>query len=98
MGSGGKLAVPSPAKVELRRMPGMSVAATDFLAPLLTPHGHLLLAPDSDAPSLPAAFAQRLTDAFALGTGHGLLQLGGLRSASLCRLLGPGGVILPRAM
>ena len=54
----------------------MSIATTDFLAPLLTPHGHLLLAPDSDAPSLPAALAQRLTEAFALGAGHGLLQLG----------------------
>ena len=54
----------------------MSIASTDFLAPRLTPHGHLLLAPDSDAPSLPAALQQRLTDAFALGSGHGLLQLG----------------------
>jgi hypothetical protein len=57
-------------------MPGMSIATTGFLAPLLTPHGHLLLVPDSDAPSLPAALRQRLSDAFTLGSGHGLLQLG----------------------
>src|SRR3954447_7040987 len=54
----------------------MSLDATDFLAPLLTPHGHLLLLPDSDAPSLPSALQQRLADAFALGSGHGLLHLG----------------------
>jgi len=57
-------------------MLGMSVTPTDFRAPLLTPHGHLLLVPEADAPSLPAALQQRLTDAFALGSGHGLLHLG----------------------
>jgi len=46
------------------------------LAPILTPHGHLLLAPAPDAPTLPAAAQRRLTDAFARGSGHGLLQLG----------------------
>lgn len=56
--------------------PRMSIPATDFLAPLLTPHGHLRLAADSDAPPLPAALAQRLGDAFARGSGHGLLHLG----------------------
>ncbi len=76
MGSGGKLAEHSPTKVVFSRMPGMSIAAIDFPAPLLTPHGHPLLVPDSDAPSLPAALQQRLTDAFALGSGHGLLYLG----------------------
>jgi hypothetical protein len=61
----------------------MSIAATDFPAPLLTPRGHLLLLPDSDAPSLPAALAQRLTGAFALGSGHGLLHLGAAEVGSI---------------
>ncbi len=61
----------------------MSIAATVALAPLLTPHGHLLLVPDSDAPSLPAALAQRLTDAFAFGSGHGLLHLGAAEVGSI---------------
>lgn len=46
------------------------------LAPILTPHGHLLLAPAPDAPTLPEAVQRRLADAFARGSGHGLLQLG----------------------
>ena len=50
--------------------------AIDHLAPLLTPHGHLLLAPDVDAPTLAAPLQQRLSEAFELGSGHGLLQLG----------------------
>ncbi len=54
----------------------MSIADTGFLAPLLTPHGHLLAVPDADAPSLPAALQRRLADAFAPGTGYGLLYLG----------------------
>ncbi len=60
----------------------MSIAAPELLAPLLTPHGHLLLAPDSDAPSSPAAL-QRLIAAFALGSGHGLLQLGAAEVSSV---------------
>ena len=47
------------------------------LAPCLTPHGRLLLAPDDDASELEAAFARRLQQAFARGAGHGLLTLGG---------------------
>ena len=54
----------------------MSNTDIDHLAPLLTPHGHLLLAPDVDAPALAAPLQQRLSDAFELGSGHGLLQLG----------------------
>ena len=54
----------------------MSIDTTDCLAPRLTPQGHLLLAADSDAPSFPATRREPLTDAFALGSGHGLLQLG----------------------
>ncbi len=46
------------------------------LAPLLTPQGHLLFAPERDAPVLPEALQQRLTQSFAQGTGHALLQLG----------------------
>ncbi len=46
------------------------------LAPILTPHGHLLLAPDRDAPVLADALRSRLEQAFAHGAGHGLLQLG----------------------
>ncbi|MBI2071585.1 MAG: ATP-dependent helicase, partial [Gemmatimonadetes bacterium] len=47
------------------------------LAPCLTPHGRLLLAPAADAPELEAALAERLRQAFARGAGHGLLRLGG---------------------
>ncbi len=46
------------------------------LVPILTPHGHLLLAPDHDAPMLADALQRRLAEAFARGAGHGLLQLG----------------------
>src|SRR5213594_2651352 len=55
----------------------MSASDTLRLAPCLTPHGRLLLAPDDDAPELEAAFARRLERAFARGAGHGLLTLGG---------------------
>jgi len=46
------------------------------LALALTPHGHLILTPDSGAPVLDPALARRLSDAFERGSGHGLLQLG----------------------
>jgi len=46
------------------------------LVPALTPHGHLVLTGDCDAPALDSALAQRLQKAFARGSGHGLLQLG----------------------
>lgn len=46
------------------------------LVPSLTPHGHLLLVPDSDAPVLEEALQRRLAQSFARGAGHGLLQLG----------------------
>jgi superfamily II DNA or RNA helicase len=42
----------------------------------LTPHFHLFLEPFADAPELDAAVAARLADAFARGSGYGLLQLG----------------------
>jgi superfamily II DNA or RNA helicase len=46
------------------------------LAPVLTPHGRLLLVPDSDAPVLEEGLQRKLTQSFACGAGHGLLQLG----------------------
>ena len=46
------------------------------LSPLFTPQGHLLLTHDPDETPLPTALQQRLTGAFALGAGHGLLYLG----------------------
>ncbi len=42
----------------------------------LTPHGHLLLAHDAEAPPLDGALADRLLRAFERGSGHGLLLLG----------------------
>lgn len=49
---------------------------TAALAPILTPHGHLVLAPVADAPALPPDLSRRLEESFARGSGHGLLQLG----------------------
>src|SRR5688500_6006575 len=46
------------------------------VVPILTLHGHLLLAPAADAPTLPHDVQLRFTDAFARGSGAGLLQLG----------------------
>jgi SNF2-related domain/SNF2 Helicase protein/Helicase conserved C-terminal domain len=42
----------------------------------LTPHGHLVLASDADAPPLDSGLADRLRQAFERGSGHGLLLLG----------------------
>lgn len=42
----------------------------------LTPHGRLLLETNGDAPILDERIAARLTEAFAHGTGHGLVYLG----------------------
>jgi hypothetical protein len=44
--------------------------------PILTPHGHLHLVEVADAPYIDPKIAARLQNAFARGTGHGLLQLG----------------------
>jgi superfamily II DNA or RNA helicase len=46
------------------------------LSPILTPSGHLLLAPSSDAPALPDHLQRRLQDSFARAPGHALLDLG----------------------
>jgi non-specific serine/threonine protein kinase len=56
-----------------------------FLAPILTPHGRLILGQVDEGPSLDLGLVQRLKDAFARGSGHGLLQLGA----------GEVGVVLP---
>ncbi|MBV8359907.1 MAG: DEAD/DEAH box helicase family protein, partial [Deltaproteobacteria bacterium] len=47
-----------------------------MLAPVITPHGVLILSPSDDAASLEPALAERLEKAFAKGPGHGLLRLG----------------------
>ena len=46
------------------------------LAPLVTPHGRLMVTPDEDAPPLGDDLRGRIEAAFARGAGHGLLQLG----------------------
>ncbi len=51
-------------------------ADAPLLLPSLTPLGHLRLAHTPDALPLAAALAERLARAFAVGAGHGLLQLG----------------------
>jgi superfamily II DNA or RNA helicase len=47
-----------------------------MLAPVLTPHGALTLRPSDEAPELEPALGARLEQAFARGSGHGLLWLG----------------------
>ena len=49
---------------------------SNFLALILTPHGRLMLGPADEGPALDPGLARRLHDAFARGSGHGLLQLG----------------------
>src|SRR6185437_780976 len=46
------------------------------LVPSLSPHGRLALTESPDATPLDDAIARRLSNAFARGSGHGLLQLG----------------------
>src|SRR6266567_701167 len=47
-----------------------------ILAPVLTPHGLLTLRPTEEAPALEPELGSRLEQAFARGSGHGLLWLG----------------------
>jgi len=54
-----------------------SAAAELRLTPALTPQGRLVVVPEDDAPSLDTALAARIREAFARGSGHGLLRLGG---------------------
>ncbi len=49
----------------------------------LTPHGHLAFGAEGDAPPLSTDLQERLTAAFALGSGHGLLHLGATEVASV---------------
>ena len=49
----------------------------------MTPHGHLVAAPDADAVPLPAGLQDRLAGAFVQGAGHGLLQLGAAEVGSI---------------
>src|ERR1700688_4807577 len=44
--------------------------------PVLTPQGHLVLAPTDEARTLPDNLQERLEAAFERGAGHGLLELG----------------------
>src|SRR5262249_45605450 len=46
------------------------------LAPVVTPHGVLTLAPSGEEAALPPERVARLQQAFARGSGHGLLHLG----------------------
>ncbi|HVH72758.1 MAG TPA: SNF2 helicase-associated domain-containing protein, partial [Candidatus Dormibacteraeota bacterium] len=46
------------------------------LAPVLTPHGRLIVERHADAPALDAELAQRMEGAFTHGSGHGVLALG----------------------
>jgi superfamily II DNA or RNA helicase len=69
--------------------PGRLPTAETALALILTPHGRLLLEPANDAPALPPDVSHRLQEAFARGSGHGLLQLGaGEAGTSLSPVLG----------
>jgi non-specific serine/threonine protein kinase len=66
----------------------IAVMTASLLVPILSPHGHLLLAPDEEAPVPAEALQRRLMQSFARGAGHGLLQLGA----------GEVGVALPPAL
>ena len=55
---------------------GIATESATALAPILTPHGRLLLEPVDDAAALSSDLSHRLRTAFARGSGHGLLQLG----------------------
>src|ERR1019366_7076962 len=50
--------------------------ATSNRIPVLTPQGHLVLAPTDEARTLPGNLQERLEAAFERGAGHGLLELG----------------------
>src|SRR5436189_5504070 len=56
---------------------------TQALAPVLTPHGRLLLAPVDDAPALAPDQSRRIEESFARGSGHGLLRPGAAEVGSV---------------
>jgi non-specific serine/threonine protein kinase len=63
--------------MEIRGQPEpISTESVTALAPILTPHGRLLLEVVDDAPGLTLDLSHRLEEAFARGSGYGLLQLG----------------------
>lgn len=62
--------------ITMNQQRGIPLAAKAALTLLLTPQGHLLLAPEPDDQPLPAELQRLLADTFALGAGHGLLHLG----------------------
>jgi hypothetical protein len=49
---------------------------------VLTPHGHVVLVPSADAPTLPEELQRRLERTFERGAAHGLLIWGCVRLAS----------------
>ena len=57
------------------RNPTHTDGTANLLAPLLTPHGRLLIQHDPEGAPLPPGVADRLQTAFTRGAGHGLLQL-----------------------
>lgn len=54
----------------------MTLTQASTHMPRLTPQGHLLLVPDPDGSALPDDLGKRVIAAFAIGPGHGLLDLG----------------------
>jgi len=52
------------------------VASEAHLAPVLTPHGHLVLRVDGEGSPLESRLAARLQESFGRGTGDGLVDLG----------------------
>ena len=61
---------------DLLKLDGVGASCLLAIHPILTPQGHLLLAPAVEGPPLPADLERRLSDSFERGAGHGLLQLG----------------------
>ena len=72
---------------------------TSNLIPVLTPQGHLVLAPTDDVRvTLRGHLRDRLQSAFERGTGHGLLELGIAKLVRLYRRISHIGEILQAAM
>ena len=64
-------------KFVVQNMIGRQGEAANALAPILTPHGRLLLATDETGASLLTPdLARRLQQSFSRGSGHGLVRLG----------------------
>jgi hypothetical protein len=61
----------------------------------LTPQGRLIVDSQGDAPDIDARIAARLTEAFAHGTGHGLVRPGG---AEVGQAVPPGYRIVPETV